>query len=342
MDYRGKIVKLARYAGCAPKDYICTAHYAGHVEIVSVTPGQEGSVYPLIPLQGSLLSGVIHDSWNDPSLIDEVKMRCRQCIADALKNRDQNDETIEYCDRLHTNLNRLQSLDGDQPATVVTPAPNKEEHTAVDRAIAELFGGNIFSERKEEEVLHEELFIVSMGPIEMPVGGSRPDYTGKLVFIEVPLEFDDRGDSGEYIVIAQSDNSLYGVKTTCCKSGVEVVRIPFEHEGHSITILNAYEDDNFIKEFIERLDDMDTGNYKPLECDLAETASRQLSRMLEQKLLRMAKSVDDSLSEFFKATDTLLKTFGSVSGPVGSLADNSADKPVEDRVCQTECAGCAI
>jgi hypothetical protein len=238
--------------------FICTAHYAGHVEIVPTAPGSEAKTYPPIPLQGCL-AGTVHDHWDDPKLIEEVKGRVQSAIRDWLETERTD---ISDFEALHKNLALLRSLDGDEPAALVPPTPCKG-----------------CCAKKE-----------------------RPNYVGKLVFIEFPLGSEAQYDSGEFIVVVQSVDSLYAIKTDSCLVGVHVGRIPFVAGEEQITILSVCEDDEFIREFIERLDDMDTEDYEPEECDAAETVSRQLQRMLAVKA--------SPLDRLFKATDEFFDRLG--------------------------------
>jgi len=137
MTYRGKIIKLARYFGCPPANYVCTAHYAGHVEVVPIEPGEEDAVYPPIAIQGAL-AGLVYDAWDDADLIAEVTARCQQCLQNVLHDRPRNDDSFAYYGRIHTNLSRLQSLDGDQPVEAESPVPEDNAHAAVDRVFEEL------------------------------------------------------------------------------------------------------------------------------------------------------------------------------------------------------------
>ena len=178
MDYRGKILRMSPTGNSPANAYVCTAHYAGHVEIVPTAPGSEAKHFPAIPLQGAL-AGVIYDHWDDPKLIEEVKARLQSVIRDWLET-DRTD--ISDFEAIHRNLARLRSLDGDEPAALIPPVPCKG-----------------CCAKKE-----------------------RPNYVGKLVFIEFPLGSDAEHDSGEFIVLAQSADSLYGVKTTSCITGIGV------------------------------------------------------------------------------------------------------------------------
>ena len=263
MDYRGKILRMSPTGSQGRANaYICTAHYAGHVEIVPTAPGSETKHFPAIPLQGTL-AGVIYDHWDDPKLVEEVKVRLQSVIRDWLKT-DRTD--VSDFEALHKNLVRLQSLEGDQPAALASPVPS-----------------NGCSVEKEH-----------------------PNYVGKLVFIEFPLGSDAEYDSGEFIVVAQSADSLYGLKTNSCLTGIGVGRIPFVAGDEEMTILSVCEDDEFVRDFIERLDDMTTDDYEPEECDAAETVSRQLQRMLA------AKGKASPLDRLFKATDDFFDRLGMV------------------------------
>ena len=260
MDYRGKILRMSVAPNGREAAFICTAHYAGHVEIVPTAPGSEWKTYPPIPLQGNI-AGVIHDHWDDPKLIEDVKGRLQSAIRDWLET-DRTD--ISDFEALHQNLARLRSLDGDEPAKLLPPVPR-----------------NSSCAKKE-----------------------RPNYVGKLVFIEFPLGSEAECDSGEFIVVGQSADSLYAVKTDSCVTGIG--RIPFIAGDEEMTILSICEDDEFVQEFIERLDDMNTEDYEPEECDAAETVSRQLTRMLA------AKHKASPLDRLFKATDEFFDRLGMV------------------------------
>ena len=53
MDYRGMILRMSpsgEDGRC--NDYVCTAHYSGHVEIVPTIPGTETKLFVPICLQG--------------------------------------------------------------------------------------------------------------------------------------------------------------------------------------------------------------------------------------------------------------------------------------------------
>ena len=347
MNYRGMILTISPTGeGGHRNEFICTANYANHVEIVPTVPGTEGLAFPPISLSGPGLVGVIYDWRSDPALIERVKARCASVVRNlegdnpvfaAIFTRGVLGSTLRNAKQ---NLARLESLDGDQPVAASRPAPIQDRHAALDRVFNQLFAGDYEVIGK----LQDSIFIVPKTK-EIPMIGVHPDLTGKLAFIEIPLGCDEDGESGEYVIVKQSPDSLYGVKTTCCMAGLEVVRIPFESGEQKIAILDVYEDDDFIEDFIERLDDMDTEDYEPIECDLAETASRQLSRMLEKKLTDRAK-LDDPLDRLFKATDRLFSTLGTMSGRMSSV---NPSFQAEDRIHRTgcgharnECCGCGV
>jgi len=288
-NLRGKILTISPTGeGGRCRDYICTAHYCDHIEIVPTRPGTEGMVFPPIPLSGPGLVGVVYDSREDAALIRRVKDRCESVIRGLEEGRAMFSflfppSALSGTRRgVERNLARLESLDGDQPTAVSRPTPSKDTRSALDRVFDELFAGDLAVVGDIQD---------SMLPKEMV--GANPSYVGKLAFIEIPLECDEGdGESGEYIVVQQTPDSLYGIRTTCCKAGLEVVRLPLALDDKQISIVDSYDDDEFVQEFIERLDDMDTDDYEPIECDLAETASRQLKRMLEKKLSNRAKAMD--------------------------------------------------
>jgi hypothetical protein len=294
VNYRGKILTISPTGeGGHRNEYICTAHYADHIEIVPICPGTEGMVFPLIPLSGAGLVGVVFDSRDDADLIRQVKDRCKSVIRGLEEGRTMLSFLFPRSalsgtrQGVQQNLARLESLDGDQPAAMKPPVPSKDSRSALkeqgyssvlDRAFAEMFGGQFLS--------NEEC--------AKPMVGENPSHVGKLVFLEIPLECDDPIEqvSGEYIVVGQSPDSLYIVNTCCCLAGTTVLRFPFSNgAGKELLILDEYEDDTFIEEFIERLDDMDTDDYDAIDCDAAETVSRRLKRMLEKKLTDRAKSM---------------------------------------------------
>ncbi len=320
-NYRGKVLTISPTGeGGRINEYVCTAHYADHVEIVPTHPGAEGMAFPPIPLSGPGLVGVIYNWREDADLIRRVKDRCAATLhgldgdrgfffglfpGSAIRGTRQN---------VAKNLVRLRSLEGDQSATVKSPSPS----SALNQVFDDFFGNgkDVIGE------VHDSALLT-----KMPKIGTNPNYIGKLVFIEVPLECDDgTGDSGEYVVIQQSADSLYALRTASCQAGLEVVRIPFVVGGKAIAILDSYNDDAFIEEFIERLDEMDADDFKVIECDLSETASRQLSRTLEKNLSRRAKSMKTS-----NAMDELFGVPGRTSGPSSNQAD--------DRLLQNECSG---
>ena len=335
MNYRGKILTISPTGdGGRRNEYICTAHYCGHVEIVPIVPGTEGMAFPPIPLSGPGLVGVVYDWRSDSDLIQRVKARCMSVIRGMKEGNDLFSylfppsalrSTMQNAEQ---NLARLESLDGDQPAAVNRPTPSKDTRSALDRVFDELFAGDLAVIGE----IQDSMFVVPKDQKAMI--GVNPCYIGKLLFIEIPLDCDEGdGESGEYIVVQQTPDSLYGLRTTCCKAGLEVVRIPFALDDKKINIVDVYEDDDFVQEFIERLDDMDTEDFEPIECDLAETASRQLSRMLEKKLTDRAKAIDP-FERIVKASQPF-NMLGCMSGRVSGQA--------EKRGCSTkECCGCGV
>jgi len=274
VDFRGKILRMSPTGNQGrANDYICTAHYAGHVEIVPAAPGSETKDFPPIPLQGSL-AGVVYDHWDDPKLIEETRNRLQSAIREWMES-DRLD--VSNFESLQKNLARLHSLDGDNPAALLPPTPRKD----------------------------------------CPAKKEHPNYVGKLLFIEFPLGSEAEYDSGEFIVVIQSTDSLYAVKTENCLTGTRIDRIPFNAGGKQIAVLSVCEDDEFVREFIERLDDMDTDSYRPEECDAAETVSRQLTRMLSTK-----KKVSP-LDRLFKATDEFFDRLGMCDAKPSDFRERS-------------------
>lgn len=340
-NLRGKIVLASPTGkGGHVNEYICTAHYGDRIEIVPICPGTEGLAFPPIPLSGSGLVGVVHDCREDAGLIRRVKDRC----ASVIRGLEEGNRLFSFLfppgalrntlQGVQRNLARLDSLDGDQPAAVSPPVPRKDARSALDRAFDKLFGvvgeiqDSIFAVPKSKECSKAMI-------------GAHPSRVGKLLFLEIPLECDDPIEqvSGEYIVVGQSPDSLYVVNTCSCLAATTVLRFPFSNEaGKKLLILDEYEDDEFIQEFIERLDDMDTDDYDAIDCDAAETVSRQLKRMLEKKLADRAKTLDDPCDRIIKAGEPL-NLLGSTSGRVsGTTPNRSADRST----CRTECCGCGV
>ena len=347
MNYRGSVLSMSPTGdGGRRNEYICTAHYANHVEIVPTCPGTEGMAFPPIPLSGPGLVGVIYESHRDPAVVQRVRDRCASVICGLEEGHSLFSSLFTPSALKGTlrgvqqNLARLESLDGDQPATLDRPVPARDCHSALDRVFDQLFGGD-FEAIGE---VQDSIFVVPKKK-ETEMIGEHPNCVGKLVFIEIPLACDDGdGQSGEYIVVQQTADSLYGLRTTCCKAGLEVVRIPFALDDKKINVVDVYEDDNFVQEFIERLDDMDTEDFETIECDLAETASRQLSRMLEKKLTSRA---NEPMDRLFKSADKLFNMLGCTTSRMSSA--NPTFDQAEDRVHRTgcgqvkpraECCGC--
>ena len=300
MDQRGRVITLSRYVGDEPTDYICTASYGNTVEIVPITPGQEHVNFLPIEL-GSPRR--VYGSYVDNVTIKQVKARCEARVR-SLEKQDRllngifgraNSDDLEGA---RVNLERLCSLDGDLPVTRDEPTPAMDTRTSAMSAVfAEVYGGF-----------------------------RRPNLVGKMAFIEIPLAYDDDG-SGEFIVVQQSQDSLYVVDTNSCAAGVRVYRMPFSDGDEHITILDSYEDDDFVREFIDRLDDMDTESYDTAMCDAAETVSRQLSRMLENKAKQTS------------VLDDLFGLPGLFFGPIGSVEPKQAEDRCHRAGCNAQCCG---
>ena len=298
MDLRGKIVSLSRHFDLTPKEYICTADFGDRLELVLTAPGQEDVVLPLIQFRGSGLVATLHSWRDDPKQIEIAKLRFCSRIG-LLLDAERDEKAIDKYERIQENMARLQSLDGDEPAKCNQPTPVKDNEA-----------------KKVYDLSIDILF--------------RPNYVGKLAFIEIPLEHDD-DESGEFIIVQQSNDSLYGVDTNSCTAGARVYRIPFSAGDEHITILDAYEDDDFVREFIDRLDDMDTEDYEPWQCDAAETVSRLLSRMLERKADVASSTNTTLLDKMFGRSDLFF-------GPIGT---GKSDCQTEDR-CHRVGQGCAV
>jgi hypothetical protein len=242
--------------------------------------------------------GCVYNSWTNPKVVEDVKARCKSRIASLTRAPMGVKQETEY-KGVHRNLDKLQSLDGDKPVEIAKPLPKMNDYaSAQNKIFAEIYGGCV-----------------------------RPNYVGKLVFIEVPLEFDDDA-SGEYIVVQQSNDSLYVVDTIGCVAGVRMYRVPFSDGTNQLSILDSYEDDDFVREFIDRLEDMDTEDYDVEHCDAAETVARQLSRMLEHKASKTT-------------LDDLFTTAGLFFGPIG-FEKPAESFQAESRCSRVGCSGCGV
>ena len=116
----------------------------------------------------------------------------------------------------------------------------------------------------------------------------KQSFVGKLVFLEIPFEKDRDCLSGEYIVIQHTQDSLYVVDTYNCHAALELKRIKLTDGDDQAAIVDVYEDDDFIQNLAERLDDMATDDFEAIDCDTAETVSRMLTRLLENKRSRVS------------------------------------------------------
>lgn len=76
---------------------------------------------------------------------------------------------------------------------------------------------------------------------------------GKIAFVEFPLG--STQPSGDYIIIAESNNSLYGVCTQHSLAGCCAVRIVLDRDdgGEVAKIISLRENDNYIDETVEHL-----------------------------------------------------------------------------------------
>ncbi len=254
MDYRGKILRLDVKGNGHAMNYICTSQSENFIELVPANVGYEGVVYDLIPASAI----TIRDYWSNPNTIKEVRERIQKKIQEILSaGKDSAVLTGMY-----RNLERIDSLDGDDPVDLTPPVPKQECGVSI-----------------------------------------HPNYVGKIALIEFPLDSDVAHHSTEFIILAQSNDSLYGVKTDSAQMGVHVGRIPFTSGDQSIKILSVVEDDQFIRDFIERLDDMTTDDYPPELCDAAETTSRRLSRLLGEQfdflIINEIYSHDPALHDLF-------------------------------------------
>lgn len=110
------------------------------------------------------------------------------------------------------------------------------------------------------------------------------NFSGQLIVGEYESE-DGELRASEFIIFAQSPNYLYGVSTTNAYTGRKAVRLPIDR----LTIIDNYRDDDFIRDFADRLngfaDEMyeDNPTFDSQEHDAAHTTSRILLRMLERQ-----------------------------------------------------------
>ncbi len=273
MDYRGKILYMDLTGNGHARRYVCTSHCNGEVDLVSAEPDCQANEYTGVTLEDVC----VRSHWSELELIQSVKQQIRgeirKLVGVGATGPVANSPTFNASkfQALQRNLQKLESLDGDQSADLLPPVPEKQP-------------------------------------------GLRPNYVGTLAMVEFPLDSDAAHDSGLFIIVAQSEDSLYAVKADSCVTGAMVGRIPFVAGDEAIKILSVTQDDQFIREFIERLDDMTTEDYPAELCDAAETVSRQLLHLISGK--EASRPATDALDRLFAATaaDPFLNLLGRMSG----------------------------
>jgi hypothetical protein len=246
VNFIGKVLNISLTQESCPFVFVCTAHEADHITVVPAAPGAEGMLYS--PLRVSDDGVKIHGWADDARLIGDLKHRCTRII--RILSGDT--ESIP-CGTLaihgrailrnaQENLNRLDQLSGNVPVEDDDPAPLYSATIALD----------------EPSVI--------------------PNYVGQIVFIEIPIDYDVNHESGEYLITAQGQDSLYGVRVH--GDDATLNRIPFQQDGECISIVYAIQDDDIIAEVLEKADDGSWDDDDEISSSCA-VAARQL-RMIQQ------------------------------------------------------------
>ena len=118
---------------------------------------------------------------------------------------------------------------------------------------------------------------------------ARESYVGKIVFVESPIAI---FSSGEYIIVEQTNNALYGVKLGLAYEGSEVRQIPLTGKVPWTVVRSEWDVTGLTKSTVLLLQDFAA---TPVEerCDLedciyegAEYTAGVLMRMLERRKRR--------------------------------------------------------
>ena len=158
---------------------------------------------------------------------------------------------------------------------------------------------------------------------------SREDYVGKIALVEPPIE---TFGAGEYIIVDQTDNALYGVKLGSAFDGSEVKLIPLigpaawtvvrvEPDTHGLTESTILLLSDFAATLPEdRHEDLEDCIYEG-----ADYAAGALLRMLERRQQRRYEALLQELEQIEQAASTKLSANGSGSDDTKLTANAAAD-----------------
>lgn len=308
MNYRRKILEMSPDESIQTLPYLCTAEYGGHIETVCLGKDGELLVFPPMPVVGpnAMYIAKVREPSNEE--LDELEARLHA----RSKTKIRNDVAEEFGDpnvALETNRERVHSLFYESnfvqqcdrasvptklwDSITVGPVEIGRVHDEVMLDLDDMFS-------QEELADYEEMLATpggvlgSNGVFADIYGGC--DYpccnsslVGKLVVAQPTLDCDENS-GGEYIVLFQSDDSIYGVNTFNVLAGSTVDRLVIDPEVGAYEIIESYEDDGFIVDFISRLESLVSGEFDEcegcpdnLQKDATVTVIRQLERLLESK-----------------------------------------------------------
>jgi len=251
VNHKGKIISLTMDIFTPAAEYICTAHYGDIIEWVPLHPKQAGHLeFPPTPLSSILFRG----RRDDKALIEKTTAEYKA----AVKSWERGDRDEDFMnvlvgksslESIRNNLKRIESLN--------------DYSAGKNDVFAKIYGDPTFN---VVGVVQDEVML------EPGCDGSCCKCAiGKVAFVEFGELF------GDFIVVEQSDEFVYGVWAASVASGYTIVRIPIDE----INILHIREDASFIGQFAERLDDMTTEDYSAIQCDAAETVVATLRRFVQ-------------------------------------------------------------
>jgi hypothetical protein len=227
-----------------PERYICVAETAGKVWLIPVAGRIWSHSTKNVPITGPCAWEVVR-SYESIHTFQDVVRKLEAFVA--------------LDDSFGPNRNMATAKDNLKAARLtlseLTMAKGTETHKLLDFAIVQ---PNVFS-------------FSFAPPKSEPVNST--NYVGKLIFAETH----DGTGSGEGIVIEQSEKYIYFVSTNCAYDGREVSRVALDE----LTILRAYDDDKFAREYVDRLRDF--ADLAADENEGALSTARMVERMLDRK-----------------------------------------------------------
>ena len=156
--------------------------------------------------------------------------------------------------------------------------------------------------------------------------GATEDYVGKIVFVESPI---GTFGAGEYIIVDQTENALYGVKLGSAFDGSEVKLIPLV--GPSAWSIVRVESDTYgltestillLSDFAatppeDRHEDLEDCIYEG-----ADYAAGALLRMLERRQQQRCEALVRQLANGSGSDDTKLTASAADNNPIPVLLVN--------------------